>query len=84
MQIPPGGRIAEHLYLAVGVSLGDLEPKQFQGQEGTLLSVAEARTVAGRGDCSVRQESQNKGGYRNAQVDIMRQQPPTYLGLQAL
>lgn len=84
MQIPPGGRTAEHLYLAVGVSLGDLEPKQFQGQEGAWLSVAEARAVARRGDCRVCQESQNKGGHRNAQVDIMRQQPPKYLGLQAL
>lgn len=41
------------MYLAVGVSLGDLEPKQFQGQAGVRLSVAEARAVAGRGDGSV-------------------------------
>lgn len=68
------------LVLGSGVSSGDLESKQFQGHAGAWLSIAEAR--AGRGDCSMFQESQHKGRWR-AQVstlEIMRQQPPTFPG----
>lgn len=48
--------------MAVGVSLGDLEPKQFQGQEGAWLSVAEARAVARRGDCSGVRKARTREG----------------------
>lgn len=49
VHIPPGGKDCRVLILGIGwhwVALGDLEPKQFQGQAGGWLSIVEA----GRGD----------------------------------